>query len=124
MCSKAIRLAAILALVIGAGQTVTGALAVEHGGGTVTASHFGHNPFGHHGRKHHRMVIIPYPGDWSDSDYDGDPTDAYGNIAVYPSPAPVVREPESEPACHRTSETFTVPSAEGGTREITVIHCP
>ena len=97
MCSKAIRLAAILALVIGAGQTVTGALAVEHGGGTVTASHFGHNPFGHHGRKHHRMVIIPYPE--SDSDYDGDPTDAYGNIAVYPSPAPVVREPESEPAC-------------------------
>jgi hypothetical protein len=119
MFSKAIRLAAVLALVIGAGQTVTGALAVEHVGGPVTASHFGHSPFDHHGRKHHRIVIIPYPADWSDSNYD-----AYDNIAVYPPTAPVVREPESEPACHRTSETFTVPSAEGGTRDITVIRCP
>src|SRR5262249_32921336 len=89
MCSKAIRLAVVLALVIGAGQTVTGALAVEHSGGPVAASHFDHNPFGHHGRKHHRIVIIPYRTDWSDSDYDGDPTDSYGNIAVYPQPAPV-----------------------------------
>ena len=124
MCSKAIRLAAILALVLSAGQTVTGALAVEHGGGAATANYFGHNPFGHHGRKHHRIVIIPYPGGWSDSDYDGDPTEAYGNIAVYPPPAPPVRAPESLPACQRTSETFTVPSAEGGTREITLIRCP
>jgi hypothetical protein len=35
-----------------------------------------------------------------------------------------VRAPESLPACQRTSETFTVPSAEGGTREITLIRCP
>jgi len=113
MCSKAVASVLVLALVLGAGQTVTGALAVEHGGGAVTGSHFGHNPFGHHGRK----VVIPYPGDWSDSDYDGDPSDAYGNIAVYPPPV-------QEPACHRTSETFNVPSAAGGTREITVIGCP
>ena len=118
MCSKAV--AAVLALVLGAGQTVTGALAVEHGGGAVTGSHFGDNPFGHHDRKHHRIVGIPYPGDWSDSDYDGAPTDAYGNIAA----APAVRAPQAEPACHRTSETFKVPSAAGGTREITVIGCP
>jgi len=123
MSSKAIRLAAVLALVLGAGHTVTGALAVEHGRAAVTASQFGHNPFGHHSRKHHRIVIIPYSGDWLDSDY-GAPSDAYGDIAVYPPPAPAVRAPESEPACQRTSETYNVPSAEGGTREIRVIRCP
>jgi hypothetical protein len=31
--------------------------------------------------------------------------------------------PEAEP-CYRTSETFNVPAAGGGTREITVIGCP
>jgi hypothetical protein len=121
MSSKAIRLAALLVLVLATSQTVTGALALEHGDGAVTGSHFGHGPFG--GRKHHRIVIIPYPGFWSDSDYD-DQTDAYGNIAVYPPPARAVRAPETQPACHRASETFNVPSAEGGTREITVIGCP
>jgi hypothetical protein len=123
MCSKTV--AVVLALVLGAGQTVTGALAVEHGGGAVTGSHFGHNPFEHDGRHHHhRIVVIPYPGDWSDSDYDGVPTDAYDNIAVYPPPARAVRAPEAAPACHRTSETFNVPAVGGGTREITVRRCP
>jgi hypothetical protein len=116
MCNKAVAAVLGLALVLGAGQTVTGALAVEHGGGAVTSSHFGHNPFGH--RRHHRIVIIPYSGDGSDSDYDGAPADAY------PPPAPIVRGPEAEPACHRTSETFNVPAAGGGTREVTVIGCP
>jgi hypothetical protein len=51
MCSKAAAVL-VLALVLGAGQTVTGALAVEHFGGAVTGSHTGHSPFGHHGRKH------------------------------------------------------------------------
>jgi hypothetical protein len=109
MCSKAVLLAAVLALVLGAGQTVTRAFAVEHGGGVVTGSHFGYGSFGH------------YSGDWSDSDYDEAPT--YGNNAVYPPPASAVA-PAAEPSCHRTSETFNVPSAEGGTREITVIGCP
>jgi hypothetical protein len=61
---------------------------------------------------------FPYPGDGSDSDYDGAPTDAY------PPPAPAVQVPEAEPGCHRTSETFNVPATAGGTREITVIGCP
>jgi hypothetical protein len=117
MCSKAAAVL-VLALVLGAGQTVTGALAVEHFGGAVTGSHTGHSPFGHHGRKHHKIMIFPYLGDGSDSDYEEAPTD------VYSSPAPAVRAPEAEPACHRTSETFNVPAAGGGTREITVIGCP
>jgi hypothetical protein len=122
MCSKAVTsvlvLALVLALVLGAGQTITSALAVEHGSGAVAGSHFGDNPFGHRGRHHHRIVVIPY------SDYDGAPTDAYGNIAVYPQPAPAVPAPQAEPACHRTSETVNVPAVGGGTREITVIGCP
>jgi hypothetical protein len=119
MYSKAVAAALVLALVLGAGQTVTGALAVERDGGAVTGSDFGHNPFGHQGRKHPRTVIFPYLGDGSDySDYDGAPTDAY------PPPAPTVQAPETEPACHRTSETFKVPATGGGTREITIIGCP
>ena len=118
MCSKAVAAALILALVLGAGQTVTGALAVERDGGAVTGSDFGHNPFGDHGREHHRIVVFPYSGDGSDSDYYGVPTDAY------PPPAPAVQAPQEEPACHRTYETFNVPSAAGGTRKITVIGCP
>jgi hypothetical protein len=118
MCSKAVAAVLVLALVLGAGQTVTGALAVERDGGAVTGSDFGHNPFGDHGREHHRIVVFPYSGDGSDSDYDGVPTDAY------PPPAPAVQAPEAAPACHRSSETFKVPSTTGGTREITVIGCP
>ena len=118
MYSKAVAAALVLALVLGAGQTVTGALAVERDGGAVTGSDFGHNPFGHQGRKP-RTVIFPYLGDGSDySDYDGAPTDAY------PPPAATVQAPETEPACHRTSETFKVPATGGGTREITIIGCP
>jgi len=76
-----------------------------------------------HDRDHHfRQRFIGSPGYYYD-DYgygldDGVPTDAY------PPPAPAVRAPEAEPACHRTSETFNVPAAGGGTREITVIGCP
>jgi hypothetical protein len=117
MCSK-IAAVLVLALVLGAGQTVTGALAVEHGGAAAIGSHFGHNSLGHHGREHHRIVIFPYLGDGSDFDYDGAPTDAYS------PPAPAVQAPEAEPTCHRTSETFNVPATTGGTREITVIGCP
>ena len=66
MRNKAVTSILVLALVLGAGQTITSALAVEHGGGAVAGSHFGDNPFGHRGRHHHRIVVIPYPGDWSD----------------------------------------------------------
>jgi len=119
MCSKAVAAVLVLALVLGAGQTVTGALAVERDGGAVTGSDFGHNLFGHNGRNHHRTVIFPYLGGGSDySDYDGAPTDAY------PPPAATIQAPETEPACHRTSETFKVPATGGGTREITIIGCP
>ena len=119
MCSKVLRLAAVLVLALAAGQTATGALAVEHGGGAITGNQFGHGHDGHHGRR----LLVPYPGDWPDSDYD-EPTDDYGNIAAYPPPTPAVRAPEAPPACHRSIETFNVPSADGGTRQVTVINCP
>ena len=147
MCNKAVAAVLGLALVLGAGQTVTGALAVEHGGGGGGglggggfAGHIGVGSAGgrmiggrmggdlhyrdhDHDRDHHfRQRFIGSPGYYYD-DYgygldDGVPTDAY------PPPAPAVRAPEAEPACHRTSETFNVPAADGGTREIMVIGCP
>jgi hypothetical protein len=85
-----------------------------HGDGFGGGGHMG----GGFGRGH-RTVIFPYLEDGSDySDYDGAPTDAY------PPPAATVQAPETEPACHRTSETFNVPATGGGTRKITVIGCP
>jgi hypothetical protein len=73
-----------------------------------------------HDRDHHfRQGFVGFPGYYYD-DY------GYGvdDYAADPPPAPTVRAPEAEPACHRTSETFNVPAAGGGTREITVIGCP
>jgi hypothetical protein len=85
-----------------------------HGDGFGGGGHMG----GGFGRGH-RTVIFPYLGDGSDySDYDGAPTDAY------PPPTAAVPAPDAGPACHRTSETFNVPAAGGGTRKITVIGCP
>lgn len=115
MCSKALCLAAVLVLC--ATQTPTGALAFEQGSGAAMGSHFGHGHFGHHFHRH-RVLIVPY------ADYY-DEGDGYGDTAVisYPPPAPSAPAPEVAP-CHRNIETFTVPSADGGTREIKIISCP
>jgi hypothetical protein len=73
-----------------------------------------------HDRDHHfRQRFVGFPGYYYD-DYGYGSDDYAGD----PPPAPAVRAPEAEPACHRTSETFNVPAAGGGTREITVIGCP
>jgi len=119
MWCKALRFAAIL--VLGAGQTATGASAFEHGSGW--SSHFVHGHFNHHFRR--KVLIVPYAWDWPYSDYGEAPTDA-GNVGIilYPPPASAARAADTAPACHRNVETFTVPSADGGTREIKVISCP
>jgi hypothetical protein len=73
-----------------------------------------------HDRDHHfRQRFVGFPGYYYD-DYGYGVDDYAGD----PPPAPAVRAPEAEPACHRTFETFNVPATGGGTREITVIGCP
>ena len=115
MWGKALALAAVL--VFSAGQTATSAPAVENGSGWASSSVHGH--FGHHRRK---VVVIPYPVDRPYFDSDEAPTD---EIPVT-SPPQVSSAPalDAASACHRSIEKFTVPSEDGGTREITIIRCP
>jgi hypothetical protein len=122
MWSKALVLAA--ALVFCAGQTATSAPVLEHDSGRATGSHFVGDHFGHHQHfGHHRgkVLIIPYPVDGPYFDYGEAPTD---EIPLTNPPsmssAPAANEAT---ACHRSVQTFTVPSAEGGTSEITIMRC-
>jgi hypothetical protein len=71
--------------------------------------------FRHRHFHHHKTLIFPYVYD----DYEY-PTDAVGD---YPPPS-VVPPPSSPSVCHRSEETFTVPSEGGGTRQIKIINCP
>jgi hypothetical protein len=55
------------------------------------------------------------------------PTDAFGDIdtASYPETVGfVMPEPLHASVCRRSEETVTVPSEDGGTRQIKVIRCP
>jgi hypothetical protein len=65
-------------------------------------------------------------GLWPYYGYDYFPTDAYGDIngTTYPETVGFVPEPPPAPVCHRSEETFTVPSEGGGTRQIKIINCP
>jgi hypothetical protein len=103
-------------------MTTAGMAFGNHGvfGGQFVHRAFGHHPF-HNRFRFHKTFIIPYPYYDYDYDYDyGYPSDAFGD---YPSPI-VVPPPSSPSTCHRSEETFTVPSEGGGTREIRIINCP
>jgi hypothetical protein len=56
------------------------------------------------------------------------PTDAFGDIdaMTYTVPETVgfLPEPPPAPVCHRSEEIVTVPSENGGTRQIKIIRCP
>ena len=65
-------------------------------------------------------------GLWPYYGYDYFPTDAYGDIngTTYPETVGFAPGPPPAPVCHRSEETFTVPSEGGGTRQIKIINCP
>ena len=73
--------------------------------------------FGRRHFHHHKTFIFPYAYD--ENEY---PPDASGDYQ--PPSANVVLPPSSPSVCHRSEETFTVPSEGGGTRQITIINCP
>ena len=108
------RLATItLAIALGFGTASTTTAGMAFGDHSGLADHaFGHQSF--HNR-FHKTFVIPY------ADYDdGYPTDTVGDY-----PPPIVVPPPSPPsACHRSEDTFTVPSEGGGTRQIKIINCP
>jgi hypothetical protein len=124
MWSYSLQLAA--AAVLAAAQIATPAAA--RGAGASGGGHFvGHGHFANHfrGRFGFQIVLIaPYGWGWPYADYDEAPLDTYGNtmtVIPYPPPAPPAA---TASACDRKTETFTVPSADGGTREIKVTSCP
>jgi hypothetical protein len=109
------------ALGLGTALMITAPMAFGNHG-SLRGHHFAHGTFGHpfHNRlRFHKTLLVPYG--YYDLDY---PADAFGDAPVitYPSPTANVVAPAT--ACHRTVEQFTVPSQDGGTRQITIINCP
>jgi hypothetical protein len=89
------------------------------GGGLYDRAHDRDRDHDHDRDHHFRQRFVGFPGYYYD-DYGYGVDDYAGD----PPPAATVQAPETEPACHRTSETFKVPATGGGTREITIIGCP
>jgi hypothetical protein len=111
-----------LAIALGLGtvsMTTVGMAFGNHSEGGQSVHAFGHHPF-HNRFRFHKKFVIPYPyydyGYPTDYDY---PTDAFGDY-----PSPIVIAPPSSPSCHRSEETFAVPSESGGTRQVRIINCP
>jgi hypothetical protein len=98
-------------------MTTVGMAFGNHGGWGGNQGAFAH-PFHKRGR-FHKTFIVPYA--YYDYDY---PADAFGDTAVMAYPPPATPPASSTSACHRNVEKFTVPSKEGGTRQITIINCP
>jgi hypothetical protein len=68
------------------------------------------------------LGVPTYGWAWPDYGYGGVPIDAFGDIDVTPETLGVVPEPKRVSGC--SVETVTVPSEEGGTRQIKIIRCP
>src|SRR3974390_741485 len=93
-----------------------------HAGGHFAPHHFGHFAR-HHFARHHffrnRQDIGGWP--WGYGYYDGPPY-AYDD---YSTPQAVVA-PQPEPpraACQHSEQTVTVPSANGGTADVSILRC-
>lgn len=78
-----------------------------------------HRPF-FPGRRFVRPFLgwepVPYGWGWPDYGYGDIPNDAFGDNTV--------PEPPRTFGCNRSVETVTVPSEDGGTRQIKMIRCP
>ena len=99
---------------------------VEAGGhGIGVHSLVGHPPFGsfrhHRAFGNHRAFGL---GPWPLYGYDYVPSytvdDGYSTPQIV-----VVRQPEPSPrpACHHSEQTYTVPSKNGGTRQVKIMRC-
>jgi hypothetical protein len=114
-------LAVATALVLATASVATAAATFEnHGGRGNQFVHAAIGPGPVH-RRHHQTFVLPYG--YYDYDYPADdafgepPTDSPPLVSSVP-PAP------SPPPCQSSVEKFTVPSQDGGTKEITIINCP
>ena len=118
------------ALAFGLAFMTTGGMALGQSGKAYGAAHpfyrggFGYPP--HKGFARRKTVVFgglglaPYGLSWP---YSGDdvPADAFGDSDGASDAAP---QPPSGPVCQHSVETTTVPSEDGGTRQIKIIRCP
>jgi hypothetical protein len=113
-------LAVAIPLVLTTASVAAAAMAFGNHG-SLGGNQFVHGAFGQHAHKrHHNTFVLPYP--YYDYDY---PADAFDEPATYPPPVVSSVPPPPSPApCQRSMEKFTVPSKDGGTKEITIINCP
>jgi hypothetical protein len=114
-------LAVAIPLVLAAASVATAALAFRNRGG-LEGNQFVHGAFGpgpvH--RRHHQTFVLPYG--YYDYDY---PADAFGEPPTDAPPVVSSVPPAPPPTpCQRSVEKFTVPSKDGGSKEITIINCP
>jgi hypothetical protein len=109
-------LAVAIPLVLATASVATAAAAVGNHGGRG-GNQFVHGPGPVH-RRHHQTFVLPYG--YYGYDY---PADAFGETPTDPPPV-VSSVPPPSPSCQRSVEKFTVPSKDGGSKEITIINCP
>ncbi len=121
-------LAVAAALVLGTATMALDAMAAGRGGGGgghgFGGGYRGHGygggygrGYGHHDRygRGYGLYWNPYYG------YDYGPTDAFGDVTSATPPVRFVPEPPRAPIICK--ETVTVPSEDGGTRQIRIIRC-
>ena len=80
---------------------------------------------GHHfplARQHFRSVRNQAFGLWPWYGYYDVPPYTYDSSMTYPTPETVVVRPEPPP-CQHSEQTRKVPSATGGTTEVTILRC-
>jgi hypothetical protein len=92
------------------------------GGGHVGHNHFGHNHFDRRFLRN-RFFLNGWGWDWGWAPYDNS---GYGNTTVvaFPQATPQIANGSvAATPCHWNAETFTVPSATGGTGPVQVVSC-
>ena len=75
-------------------------------------------------RHHFRSVRNQVFGAWPWYGYYDEPSYTYDDSMTYPTPGTVVVRPEPpQVRCQHSEQTRTVPSANGGTTEVTISRC-
>src|ERR1700741_5337018 len=97
------------------------------GGGKGWGGHFGHNHFGHNrfDRRFLRNQFFNGWGwDWGWTPYDNSGYGGKTPVVAFPVATPQVANGSvAATPCHWNAETFTVPSATGGSGPVQVVSC-
>ena len=118
-----VRIAVSILGILAAGVLMCEPVAAAPRGGAFASGHAVHGPrvapFGHF--RHRRLpaaVLVPYP--WYD-DYDAAVVPPDEPYIVETGPSPDANVTPRRLGC--TKQTYTVPSEQGGTRNVAVVRC-